>query len=280
MLAKRLAVFLIIAAALLCPACAKIDVNATVPDFSLGSRDKTDSQPSEWISKPLIGITPSHSKSKTSLSDAYANAIIESGGLPIILPVVGDKKLAADYALILDGLVLSGGDDLPPLAYGQKPHKLTRTLSSDRYAFEKNLLLAWLSMKKPKPLLGVCRGLQQANVVLGGTLVQDIPSQVSGALVHKSRSSKKAYHDVKVEDDTLLADLIGDVRKSVNSSHHQAADKPGKNLKVSARTSDGVIEAMESSDDDLFILLVQWHPERMDMKHRQAIFNKFIKAAK
>jgi len=277
MIVKRLAIFLVLAVALMCPACAKIDVDATVPDFSLS---RHDTKPSEWISKPLIGISSTHYKSKTSLSDTYAKAIVESGGLPVILPVVGDSKLAAEYALILDGLVLSGGDDVPPDAYGQEPHKLSRTISPDRYPFEKNLLIAWLAAKKPKPLLGICRGLQQTNVVLGGTLVQDIPSQVHDALVHRGKPGKLASHDVQVKDDTLLADLIGDGRKPVNSSHHQAADRLGKGLTVSARSGDGVIEAMESSDDDLFILLLQWHPERMADKHRKAVFKEFIKAAK
>ncbi|MBT3201248.1 MAG: gamma-glutamyl-gamma-aminobutyrate hydrolase family protein, partial [Phycisphaerales bacterium] len=174
----------------------------------------------------------------------------------------------------LDGLILSGGDDVPPEAYGQQPLKLTKTLSPKRHAFEKMMLEAWLPTGRP--ILGVCRGLQQTNVVCGGTLVQDIPSQIGTTVTH--RGTGNIEHTINIQPDSKLRSLLGAATVRVNSNHHQAADTVGKNLKVTARSADGVIEALEFTDGR-FGLLVQWHPERIaDAKHSKAIFNAFIQA--
>lgn len=229
-------------------------------------------------SRPVIGISSTYipNGEYTKVNSTYTQAVREAGGTPLILPVIEDQTLAARYAGILDGLLLTGGDDVPPEAYGEAPLKQTRTLSPKRHAFEKMMLKAWLPTGKP--ILGICRGLQQTNVVCGGTLVQDIPTQVGTSVTH--RGSGNTGHTIRIEPGAKLRTLLSGASVHVNSNHHQAARKIGKNLTVAARSADGVIEALEFTDGR-FGLLVQWHPERMsDAKHRKAIFGAFVQACR
>jgi putative glutamine amidotransferase len=229
-------------------------------------------------SRPVIGISSTYipNGEYTKVNSTYTRAVREAGGTPLILPVIDDKTLIARYADILDGLLLTGGDDVPPEAYGEVPLKQTKTLSPKRHAFEKMMLEAWLPTGKP--ILGVCRGLQQTNVVRGGTLVQDIPTQVGTSVTHRGKGN--TGHEIKIEPGTKLRALLSSPSVHVNSNHHQAARKVGKNLKVAARSADGLIEALEFTDGR-FGLLVQWHPERIsDAKHRKAIFGAFVRACR
>jgi len=227
-------------------------------------------------SGPVIGISSMHipNGQYDKVNSTYAQAVREAGGVPLILPVIADRLLAARYAGILDGLLLSGGDDVPPESYGQTPLEQTKTLSPKRHAFEKMMLEAWLPTGKP--LLGICRGLQQTNVVCGGTLVQDIPSQVGLTVTHRGGSN--TAHMIEIEAGSRLRSLLSARSVQVNSNHHQAAKRVGKNLRIAARSADGLIEALEFTDGR-FGLLVQWHPERMsEAKHRKAIFGAFVGA--
>lgn len=226
--------------------------------------------------RPLIGISSTHipGGQYDKVGSTYTQAIVEAGGTPVILPVIADAPLVARYAEILDGLLLTGGDDVPPEAYGQKPLKQTKTLSPKRHAFEKMMLEAYLPTGKP--ILGICRGLQQTNVIRGGTLVQDIPSQIGTDVTHRGEGTPT--HMVKIEPGTKLRSILSVPSVQVNSNHHQAARKIGKNLRVAARSADGLIEALEFTDGG-FGLLVQWHPERIaDAEHRRAIFGAFVQA--
>ncbi len=136
---------------------------------------------------------------------------------------------------------------------------------------------AWLPTHKP--ILGICRGLQQINVVCGGTLVQDIPTQVGARVIHrKPKGSGRATHMVNIEPGTKLQSLLPGEAVQVNSNHHQAAKDVGRDLKVSARSADGVIEALEFTDGR-WGMLVQWHPETIkDAQHRKAIYGAFVRA--
>lgn len=226
---------------------------------------------------PLIGITSSYKPGVLSSSVAYAESIRDAGGVPVVLPVIADEKLIGRYARILDGLVLSGGDDLPPAAYGEKSHRLTKTISPKRHAFEDALVKAWL--KTRKPLLGICRGCQQVNVSCGGTLVQDIRSQVGTKVIHQDRSRPgDVAHTIRIEHGSRLAEMFPGGNIRVNSNHHQAARDVGKGLKVTARSADGLIEAIEFTDGR-FGLLVQWHPERIgSARHKKVLFGAFVRA--
>jgi putative glutamine amidotransferase len=242
----------------------------TVLIFNVSCRDTSEP------SKPLIGITSVYKVDEqddsvsTSVNFAYVQAVAENGGIPLVLPTISDEEIMQRYVRFLDGLVLIGGADVPPSAYSEKPHETVKVLSEQRYNFERKLISLWLS--SDKPLLGVCLGMQFANVVSGGSLIQDIPSQVGTKVNHRG------YHQVKIDSASSLAKILNTTETSVYSSHHQAVKDVGKNLKVIAHSDDGVIEAMERENGG-FGLFVQWHPEQMDnTEHRNAIYGALIKA--
>ena len=229
-------------------------------------------------SRPVIGITSvykvdeDNGSASTMVSFAYVKAVAENGGVPVILPTITNEEIMKRYAEELDGLVLVGGDDIPPGAYGQQPHETVKIMTEQRYNFERQFIPAWLS--SGKPILGVCLGMQFTNVVSGGTLIQDIPSQVGTEVAHRRK-----YHNVRIEPDSSLAKFLGKQQAKVYSNHHQAVDKLGNNLKVIAHADDNVIEALERVKGG-FGLFVQWHPEAMeDTAHRDAIYGALVQAA-
>jgi len=229
-------------------------------------------------SRPLIGITSVYQVDKdngsvsTVVDFNYVKAVAENGGTPVILPTVSNEEILQRYIDELDGLVIVGGDDIPPDAYGQKLHETVKVMPKQRYDFERQLIPAWLS--SGKPILGVCLGMQFTNVVSGGTLILDIPSQVGTKVNHRRK-----YHHVSIESNSSLANILGNDEVMVYSNHHQAVDKSGRNLKVIAHAGDGVIEAAERVDGG-FGLFVQWHPEAMkDTAHRDAIYGALIRAS-
>ena len=224
--------------------------------------------------RPLIGITSVYSannKSGTTTVDfAYIKAVTETGGAPLILPTISEDQILQQYVDQLDGLVLVGGDDIPPSAYGQQPHETVKIMPTQRYNFEKNLISLWWA--RGKPLLGICLGMQFTNVVSGGSLIQDIPSQVGTKVKHRG------YHNVKIEPKSSLAKILGSDQAYVYSNHHQAVKDLGRNLKIIARSEDGVAEAMERTDGK-FGLFVQWHPEASDnIEQRNAIYGALVRA--
>ncbi len=230
------------------------------------------------LSRPLIGITSVYHINEdngvvsTMTNFAYVKAVTENGGAPVILPTITSEEIMLRYVEELDGLILVGGADLPPEAYSQQPHETVRIMPKQRYNFENKFIPAWLS--SGKPILGICLGMQFTNVVSGGTLIQDIPSQVGTEVAHR-----RNYHDIRIEPDSSLAKLLGKNEAKVYSYHHQAVDKLGKKLKIIAHADDGVIEALERVDGG-FGLFVQWHPEFMkDIAHRNAIYGALVRAA-
>lgn len=227
-------------------------------------------------SGPLIGITSVYEpatkdkSAQTSVSFAYARAVADNGGIPVVLPTIDDDRVLQAYLEKLDGLVLIGGDDIPPQAYGEEPHETVKPLTPERYEFERKLIARWLA--SGKPLLGVCLGMQFANVVAGGTMIQDIPSEIGRTVDHRK------HHRVRIEPGSSLANILGGEEASVLSSHHQAVDGLGRDLRVIAHSEDGVAEAMERTDGG-FGLFVQWHPEAMtDRAHRDAIYGALVRA--
>lgn len=224
--------------------------------------------------RPLIGITSVYSENNksgtTSVNFAYVRAVTETGGAPLILPTISEEQILQQYVEQLDGLVLVGGDDIPPSAYGQQPHETVKIMPEQRYNFEKNLISLWWA--GGKPILGICLGMQFTNVVAGGSLIQDIPSQVGTKVKHRG------YHKVKIETKSSLAKILGSEQAYVYSNHHQAVKDLGRNLKIIARSEDGVAEAMERTDGK-FGLFVQWHPEETDdIQQRNAIYGALVRA--
>lgn len=226
--------------------------------------------------RPLIGITSVYHVSddgdpaQTRVNFTYVLAVAENDGVPVVLPTIDDERALERYLRVLDGLVLVGGGDIPPSAYGEQPHETVVPLPRQRYDFDRKLIARWFS--SGKPLLGVCLGMQFTNVVAGGSMIQDIPSEIGTTINHRS------YHPVQIEPGSLLAELLGAREARVLSYHHQAVDDLGENLKVIARSEDGVVEALERTDGP-FGLFVQWHPEQMaDRQHRDAIYGALIRA--
>ena len=213
--------------------------------------------------------------SRIVVSNSYILAITEAGGLPVVLPTAADAEVIAEYVDLVDGLVLIGGGDIPPSAYGQQKHETVAVMAKERYEFESVLIPMWL--KTGKPTLGVCLGMQFVNVASGGTLLQDIPSQVKRPATHRG---DRAHHQVAIADGSILDEWLDEEIAVVYSNHHQAVGRLGKNLKIIARSPDGVVEAMERTDGP-FGLFVQWHPEMMeDAEHRRAIYSALVEACK
>ncbi len=216
---------------------------------------------------PLIGIA-------SLTSENYVRAVRESGGIPVVLPNTGGNAARVpEYLELLDGLLMPGGADIPPSEYAEEPHETVELLDEDRYQFEKALIKAWIE-ETDKPLLGICLGSQWINVAVGGSLVQDIPSEVG--TVHRDTS-----HPIAIEADSLLSRILGTTGLEVNSFHHQAAKRIGNGLRAVAKAPDGVIEATETTDPDRFLIGVQWHPEKMmpDDPVQAKLLKAFVEAS-
>jgi putative glutamine amidotransferase len=221
------------------------------------------------MTKPLIGITassidhrgPAYGEVYT-LTRRYADGVLCAGGVPVIVPFNLDDDALQVLFNRLDGFLLSGGGDIDPAAYGETVHPTTCEIEADRDRVE--LALARWVVEQEKPFLAICRGIQVLNVALGGTLVQDIPSEVPDALEHSFERGivERAYHahPVKIAADSRLAQVMQAEIAQTNSWHHQAIKQPAMQLNVTAYAPDGVIEAMEVPGRS-FAIGVQWHPE-------------------
>ncbi|GIN87218.1 gamma-glutamyl hydrolase [Heyndrickxia sporothermodurans] len=230
--------------------------------------------------KPIIGITSNvEFDLKHSLVNDYIQAVINAGGIPIIIPVGIDSDVSQIVEKI-DGLVLSGGGDIDPTLFGEEPHQKLGAISPGRDSLEIALIHRFLEANKP--VLAICRGIQILSIATGGDMFQDIYSQSNLELLQHSQNATRYHfsHYVKVESNSLLADIAGQTEFKVNSFHHQAVRNVVKPLVVTARASDGVIEAIESSEHN-FVLGLQWHPEPLALNEdhiSKAIFQRFVQA--
>lgn len=245
-------------------------------------------------SAPLILVTPGTDEKgaefydySLSLSQAYLDAVTLAGGLPVVLPCAPSPKWVAEYVRRCDGVMISGGDDIQPeLYYPDIPANLRKTVGrNDPVRDLLETLIVKEAFSQRKPLLAICRGHQILNVALGGTLIVDIPSQVTTPINHSRLKQKdRAVHGVRLEPDSMLRRIFGKDTIPVNSSHHQAVDKVARPLCVTGRAPDGVIEAMELRPEDAglmpYLLAVQFHPERLVRGYPEYIemFRGFIEA--
>jgi len=204
---------------------------------------------------PVIGITfPAEGRSNPAKEAFYVDAVRRAGGEPLVLRPGAEKDVVSILRRVR-GVLLSGGDDVAPEYYGEEPHPALGPVDGERDRME--ILLTRAALAEGTPVLGICKGAQTLNVATGGSLVQDIPSQVPGAGTHGGG----APHAVSVEPGSRLRAILGVDSLDVNSFHHQSVKRPGRGLRVVARTADGVAEAVERPGD-AFVLGVQWHPER------------------
>ena len=233
--------------------------------------------------RPLIGITIGYSAQNRelfTLRDDYVRAVEKAGGLPVVL-APGQPEDAADFLSRVDGLLLTGGADLDPGLYGEEPHETVTRVIPERDAFE--IALCREILRKDGPLLAICRGHQVLNVATGGTLIQDIPSQLSGAKDHDPDKERwETAHTVRILPQTRLREILGRETIDVNSFHHQAVRDLGQGLVVSASsTGDGVIEGIELPGRRLAVG-VQWHPEAFWDRPRdfQRLFEALVQASR
>ncbi|MGH9847990.1 MAG: gamma-glutamyl-gamma-aminobutyrate hydrolase family protein [Blastocatellia bacterium] len=230
--------------------------------------------------RPLIGVTMRLYEPENSfyLRRFYAEAVEAAGGAPVYIPLIPNREYLAALIGRLDGLMLSGSNsDVDPAFYGEEPHPKLGSVTPERD--ETDLALLEMAEERAMPVLAICFGLQSLNVARGGSLIQDIESQVENPIKHEQGApANRPSHNIEIEAESLLARLAGGVTVRVNSSHHQAIKRVGRNLKVIARAADGVIEAVTDTRADRFVLGVQWHPEVGWQRDNisQAIFKRFI----
>jgi putative glutamine amidotransferase len=232
--------------------------------------------------RPAIGITLDFSKQdpeQFALRDDYVRSVEAAGGLPLVL-APGRPEDAADLLSRVSGLMLTGGGDVDPQVYGEAPHATIGRVIPERDAFE--MALCRQALARRMPVLAICRGQQVLNVATGGTLVQDIPSQLAGAKDHDPDTERWAVaHQVNILPGTRLRAILGTDTVAVNSFHHQAVKDPGRGVVVSARAEDGVVEGIEVPEQP-FVVGVQWHPEAFWDHGRefQPLFAALVEASK
>ena len=239
--------------------------------------------------RPLVGITAFSSSFIEpphlpifGLSRRYVSAIEAAGGAPLIVPPGLDESALRTVFDRLDGVLLPGGGDIDPACYGEAPHPAVYGVSPERDRGE--MAIARWAVDAQKPVMAICRGIQVLNVALGGTLVQDIPSQWPNPLLHMFDTTQVERnfmaHAVDIEPGTRLREVIGADRATVNSWYHQSVKHIASGLSVAARAPDGVIEAVELPGHR-FALGVQWHPEWLtdQQPEMKRLFESLVQAA-
>jgi putative glutamine amidotransferase len=243
------------------------------------------------MQKPLIGITAgeiynlqypwapvTHGQRHT-----FIDSVIRAGGVPVILPLTDQKDVIDNWADKIDGLLLSSGNDVHPEQYGEKPYKKLHDPSTLRDEVELRLLEKVL--EKDIPILAICRGMQLLNIIKGGTLYQDINTDLPRSLNHNHsvelENMEYVAHSMTINQDSKLYKILGVKKIDTNTQHHQAIKKLGKGLKVTSRSDDDIIEAIET-DDNRFIIGVQGHPESLDrvLPEWDKLFEAFVTSAK
>lgn len=238
--------------------------------------------------RKIVGILGSTSQAKDVsaparhfLNRAYTNAIEQAGGIPILLPITAEMDTIERYLGLIDGLMLSGGVDVAPERYGQKPHPRLGEVDPDRDATEIPLIQA--ALRQDMPTFGICRGIQSLNVAMGGTLYQDLPSERPSTIHHQQADQQiprhQAVHVVHIQPESRLASVVCSVEMNTNSLHHQALKDVAEELTVTAHAPDGVIEGVESLTHR-YLVGVQFHPEETaprDEKSRR-LFEAFVAA--
>lgn len=232
--------------------------------------------------KPIVGITLQidYDDNKYWSRPTYFNSLLACGAIPMVFPVTGDPEIVDQLTDTVDGVIFSGGFDVHPSIYGEEVAPYCRKISPERDEFE-NLLIKSVREKKI-PSIGICRGIQVMNAMLGGTLYQDIASQRENYVVHSEGPVfEKMLHTVDIIENTPLSRIIPEKTIDVNSVHHQAIKDVAPPLAAMAISEDGLVEAVYDPSQPFFVG-VQWHPEgsfRVDENSRR-IFGAFVDAVK
>jgi putative glutamine amidotransferase len=233
--------------------------------------------------RPRIGITMriEHSTDRFYLSRHYSEAVEAAGGAPVHISLIPNSDYIDAALEGLDGILLPGSDsDVDPLRYGQQPHPALGSVHTIKD--ETDLLVIEAIEKRRMPLFAICFGMQVLNVFRGGSLIQDIRSQLPEAIKHEQGVPRdRPSHRIRLLEDSKLANIAGTTDALVNSHHHQAIESVGKDLVATAWTKDDVIEAMEDPRPDRFVMAVQWHPELgwQQDAFSQRLFRSFVNEA-
>ncbi|HXR65501.1 MAG TPA: gamma-glutamyl-gamma-aminobutyrate hydrolase family protein [Ktedonobacteraceae bacterium] len=235
--------------------------------------------------RPVIGIPCQADFREGSKRPIYGNnrtyvhAVEDAGGLPILIPMLRDLHNLEDLLPRLDGILFSGGIDMQPSLYGEQ--KLVQTDDFDPLLDEFEIMVANWALQEDIPILGVCRGMQLLNVVLGGNLYQDIASQRADSLEHRRRDLPRTAltHAVNIEAGSLMEQVLGTNQVRINSLHHQAVKEPGKGVRISGRADDGVAELLEVPSHR-FLLAIQGHPDEIygQVEPFSKLFKAFVQA--
>lgn len=243
------------------------------------------------MKRPLIGITSGEIYNREypfapvayGQMHTYIDMIILAGGSPVVLPLTKNESVLKQLCEQIDGLLLSGGNDINPSMYNELPYTEALDPSGLRDRTEKLILKDFF--KTPKPILGICRGMQFINVFFGGSLYQDIKTDLPDPLNHELSTELKdpenLAHPIDIERQSKLYQILGTEQIKTNSHHHQAIKKLGAGLRISAASKDKIIEAIET-DDDRFIIALQAHPEslhRVESKWTK-LFEAFVDASR
>jgi putative glutamine amidotransferase len=235
---------------------------------------------------PLIGI-PCHAiiRAETGRpiyanNRAYVHAVESAGGVPVLIPMLKDLNALNALLSRLDGLLLPGGIDLHPRHYGEEVHPLTEEADLELDTFEMTLL-SW-ALQKDLPVLGICRGIQLVNIVLGGSLYQDISDQYPGSIAHSHRHLPRTQlvHHITIEPGSRMERILGTREVMVNSLHHQAIKDPGRGVCITGRAEDGIPELLEVSGYR-FVMAAQSHPEEIYTVEPAfaRLFSAFVRAS-
>jgi len=237
---------------------------------------------------PRIGI-PYRTRKEELTGDfgkiqRYVAALQFAAAEPVVVSLGRSREELKKLVKSLDAIVLSGSPaDVDPALYHAARN--SKTAESDSYRDHTDFALLEYAFAEQKPVLAICFGIQSLNVFLGGTLVQDIPSEIGSSVEHEwddQAGAPETFHPIQIDRQSMLATLAGGSEARVNSSHHQAILQPGRNLRVVARAEDQVIEAVEWTGDSNWVMGVQWHPERMVEKDplAQSLFRTLVAAAR
>ena len=244
---------------------------------------KTIHAPTSLTNRPRIGITMrlELESDRFYLARHYSEAVEAAGGAPVHISLIPSRDYVSAVMDELDGVLLPGSDsDVDPLRYGAEPHPQLGTVVNIKD--ETDLLVLEEIEKRRTPLLAICFGMQVLNVSRNGTLVQDIPSQIANSIKHEQGVPRdRPSHRISIAKTSLVYRLAASETALVNSHHHQALQTVGRELVATAWAADGIVEAVEDSRADRFVLGVQWHPElgwREDDLSR-ALFNRFLAAS-
>lgn len=227
--------------------------------------------------EPKIGIIVCGFKSSHQfVSNPYIQSIRYSKGLPLVLPIVRSDHILEEYVTLCDGFLFCGGEDVTPLLFGEEPKPGNGHTCVTVDLFQIRLMK--LILKSGKPILAICRGMQILNIACGGSVWQDLSLTPGTSIDHMQQSASRSEvsHRIRTQKDSILRNVLGETIY-VNSFHHQAVNAPGKGIQITARASDGTIEAVEVSDHP-FVVGVQWHPECMfrTSPEMRELFHKFV----